>query len=854
MKPALLFLLAAASLYAQPVYITPMSHLDFFWGGTREECLARGNQIIAQVIRLARQHPDFKFLIEDENFVANYMETHKDTEELASFRKFVKEGRIEVAPKWAAIFQGLPDGEVQARNLIIGRRYAREVLGVDPQVAHLGDLPDYTPQFPQLLSQAHVPYMVMTRMGPSDHSLFRWKSPDNSSALVWNTIKGYGWGTFLTSASTTLEEKRARFDKEVAAIRPTAPNSPIMMNWGTDLWAPPDDFMERITALGLKVATPSEFFHAAEKTPAIPALSGEINSSWPNIVSSLPHLWPQIIPATNTLLAAEKFAAINYALGYADYPGDFGFVWKKLIESMDHNHDGQGGPVADGRKAEYEQLALIRGGEILRDSLRNIAERVAIAIPNSFPIVVFNPMSWTRDDVVRSHVALFGVPAPADIAAYKKGLRLVDETGKSVPFYVEQYSENISRALQLVFVARGVPSLGYRTYYLTAAAAPEAAPAAAQIQLDADKDARDPRRPLGSDVIENAFYRLTIDRATGFVSVFDKELNHDVLRNAEIAAVEERGGNYIGVEPATGRTIPAVVDNIKVEENNWVRSVIRLDLRIADVPIVQRITAYRELKRVDIENTVDWRPGRLFRIEQNFPLAQEKPSYVYGVPFGANRADNILPNAATHQSDEISMEDWRRSRHIQSWLRADENGWGVTLAADHQQVRLDGAIVRAEMVRGTRFTSVKVVRDGQPSGQQYPPAGTYVFRYSISPDSGTWRSSRAWQAGIDFTNPLLPVSVVDTISRKILPPSQSFFSTDQSGLILTALKKADRDDSLILRMYDISGESGATPIRLMGRPIDFTRTDLLEEDSGARAASSLKPRPYGIETLKTRIR
>jgi alpha-mannosidase len=612
--------------------------------------------------------------------------------------------------------------------------------------------------------------------------------------------------------------------------------------------------MERITALGLKVATPSEFFDAAEKTPAIPALSGEINSSWPNIVSSLPHLWPQIIPATNTLLAAEKFAAINYALGYAEYPNDFGFVWKKLIESMDHNHDGQGGPVADGRKAEYEQLALIRGGEILRDSLRNIAERVAIAIPNSFPIVVFNPMSWTRDDVVRSHVALFGIPAPADIAAYKKGLRLVDETGKSVPFYVEQYSENISRALQIVFVARDVPSLGYRTYYLTAADTAETGSAATQIQLDAEKDARDPRRPLGSDVIENPFYRLTIDRATGFVSLFDKELNRDILRNAEIAAVEERGGNYIGVEPATGRTIPAVVDNIKVEENNRVRSIIRLDLRIADVPIIQRITVYRELKRVDIENTVDWRPGRLFRIEQNFPLAQEKPSYVYGVPFGANGADNILPNAATHQSDEISMEDWRRSRHIQSWLRSDENGWGVTLAADHQQVRLDGTIVRAEMVRGTRFTSVKVVRDGQASGQQYPPAGTYVFRYSISAESGTWRSSRAWQAGMDFTNPLLPVSVVDTISRKVLPPSQSFFSTDQPGLILTALKKADRDDSLILRMYDISGESGATPIRLMGRPIDFTRTDLLEEDSGAPAASILKPRPYGIETLKTRIR
>jgi alpha-mannosidase len=829
-----------------------MSHLDFYWGGTREECLARGNEITAQVIKLGRQYPDFKFLIEDENFVANYVETHGNSSDLASFRQFVKEGRIEVAPKWAAIFQGLPDGEVQARNLIIGKRFAREVLGVDPQVAHLGDLPDYTPQFPQLLSQAHVPYMVMTRMGPSDHSLFRWKAPDGSTALVWNTIKGYGWGTFLTSKTTTLDEKRVRLQKEVDSIRPTLGGSPIMMNWGTDLWAPPDDFMERIHALNFHVATPSEFFHAAEKTPAIRALSGEINSSWPNIVSSLPHLWPQIIPATNTLLAAEKFATINYALGYAEYPNDFGFVWKKLIESMDHNHDGQGGPVADGRKAEYEQLALIRGGEILRDSLRNIAERVTVAVPDSFPIVVFNPMSWTRNDVVRSHVALFGIPAPADITAFKKGLRLVDETGKSVPFYVEQYSENISRALQLVFVARDVPSLGYRTYYVTAADAPEAPAQTAQIQLDSEKDTREPRRSLGSDTVENAFYRLSIDRATGFVSLFDKELKRDVLRNAEIAAVEERGGNYIGVEPVTGRTIPAVVDDIHVEENNRVRSVIRLDLRIADVPVAQRLTLYRELKRLDIENVVDWKPGRLFRIEQLLPLAQDKPRFEYGVPFGANSAENILPSAATHQSDEISMEDWRRSRHIQNWVRSDDNGWGVTLAADHQQVRLDGATIRAEMVRGTRFTSVKVVRDGQASGQHYPPAGAYTFRYSLSSAPGDWRATRAWQSGMAWNNPLLPVSVVDTISHKTLPPVRSFFAAADGALVLSSIKKADRDNSVVIRLYEIAGSAVRTPLGWLGREASFTETDLLEESLDARPASVLAVPPYAIRTLKLR--
>src|SRR5215467_6392769 len=100
------------------VYVIPFSHLDFFWGGTREECLARGNRIIAKAVKLAKESPKFRFLLEDEDFAANYVESHQGTADLDDFKRLVREGRIEVAPKWAAIFQGLPDGEIHVRNLM----------------------------------------------------------------------------------------------------------------------------------------------------------------------------------------------------------------------------------------------------------------------------------------------------------------------------------------------------------------------------------------------------------------------------------------------------------------------------------------------------------------------------------------------------------------------------------------------------------------------------------------------------------------------------------------------------------------------------------------------------------------
>jgi len=838
------------------VYFVPFSHLDFFWGGTREECLARGNQIIAKAIQLANRSPKFRFLLEDNVFVANYVDSHPGSQEVADLKRLVKEGRIEIAPKWVGIFQGLPDGEVHARNMAIGKRYAHDVFGVDPQVAHLGDLPGYALQLPQILQQSRVPHAVMTRMGPTDKSLFLWKAPDGSKTLVWNALKGYGWGTFLTSGTLSDEQKQERLRKDVADLRANY-SGPIFMNWGSDLFTPADDLVAQVETFDrpgptrLVIATPTDFFREARKFTGVPETSGEIPDSWPNIVSSLAHMWPQIIPATATLLAAERFATINYALGYAPYPQhEFDFLWKKLVESMDHNHDGQGGAIGDNRKIGYEQLAILHGGEILRDMLRNIAEHVQVPVPNSVPIVVFNPLGWARDDVVRTHVTLFGNPSPGNLGAFRKGVRLLDEAGNSVPCHVEEYSENISRALVLVFPVRGVASLGYKTYYLVAAEQPEVFPPTATVTLDADNDRKEPRRPLGSDVLENSFYRLTVDRATGRVTLFDKDLNRDVCRDMEIVATEERGGNYIGIEPPSGRMIYSLVDGVAVEENNPVRAVVRINSRIADIPITQRLTLYRDAKRLDVENTVEWKTPRFVRIEQLFPLAQSNAAIHYGVPFGASSPENLMPNTGPRAGDEIKPDSWRNSRLIHDWIHAGNAEWGLTLSADHQQIRLGEDLIRAQMVRGTRFVSVKVVRGDEVTSLHYPPAGTYAFRYSLSSGSGDWKVAKAYRTGMNWNNPLLPISVVDAISGKTLPPTRSFCSVEQDSIVISALKKADLDTSVLIRAYEIEGAPVKTSVEFLGKKPAFNEVNLLEEDLGQPSQQVLRGGPYSIKTVK----
>lgn len=434
-------------------------------------------------------------------------------------------------------------------------------------------------------------------------------------------------------------------------------------------------------------------------------------------------------------------------------------------------------------------------------------------------------------------------------------MRLLDEAGNSVPFFVEEWSENISRALQLVFVARGVPSLGYKTYYLVAADKPDAFPETAAVSLDREKDRREPRRALGSDVLENSFYRLSVDLATGRVTLFDKALNRDVCRDMEVVALEERGGNYIGKEPPSGRTIFSMVDSVEVLENNPVRAVVLIKSRIADIPITQRLTLYQGLKQLDIENTVEWRTQkpRFVRVRQLFPLVSPNAALNYGIPFGANASDNLMPNARTIRGDEITNESWRRSRHIHDWIHAGGADGGLTIATDHQQIRLGDDVICAEMVRGTRYVSVKVGRGDERTSMFYPPQGTYVFRYSLTSAPGDWKASKAYRAGIGWNNPLLAISVADEITSKSLPPTRSFCSLEQDSLVLSTLKKADLGPSILLRVYEIEGLPVKTPVEFLGRRTTFGEVNLLEEDLNKTPQQVLRVGPYAIKTIKLKL-
>jgi alpha-mannosidase len=88
---------------------------------------------------------------------------------------------------------------------------------------------------------------------------------------------------------------------------------------------------------------------------------------------------------------------------------------------------------------------------------------------------------------------------------------------------------------------------------------------------------------------------------------------------------------------------------------------------------------------------------------------------------------------------------------------------------------------------------------------------------------------------------------------KPLPSEKSFLSLNADNLVLTALKKADESESIVLRAFEIEGKKAESSILFLGKEVNFRQANLLEENLAGEKQNVLHAQPYEIDTLKIAI-
>ncbi len=824
-------------------YLVPFSHLDLFWLGAYEECLSRGNRVIAEVLEMCAAHPEFRFLLEDVVFIEHFLRCHPEKKQELASR--LKNGQIEAGPKWAGIDQTPQLGEDLVRNSLYSIDYLERELGYTPQVMHTGDLPGWTPNYPQILEKLGIPYAVYTRTGPTDASLFYWVGLDGTRKLVWYSLKGYGWAHrvgFEISADKAIENGLETTMREVLAQGV----EPIFVHWGTDLLLPGKKLAENLrdwnakSDLKMAFATPTEYFEAAPRE-GLRELSGEIPSAWPYSDPQYTYHMVLTFPAVSALLNAERFSELARCRGIMDgYPADkIRESWLQVLETMDHNNNGQGNDQTNERKRSYYEMAIRTADRIREDALRRMAENVANPFGrDAYPIVVFNPMSWPRTELASTHVTYHGDIKPTNIAAYRQ-VTLVDEHGTAVPFQTYDTREGVAREETIRFVAEAVPAGGYRTYYLRPSDKPvEHGPA---FQWD-------------GAALTTPLYKLVVDPVTGSLSVTDLKSGQPLVSGLCVVAVEEKLDQGSFRDETTGRRLESVLESVELVESGAVAARLDLRVRVAESVVTEHIIVQSRNPKVEISVDVDFRKWRPMRLCLEMSTGIADPRINYGVPYGVSWTENIMANSAPFRHDEIPVESWNRLRTAIHWIDLSDGSRGVTVGSKHRCFRFEGPILQAVMLRAVVSGQCCYIRDGKRERHLRPYPGRYSFDYCLLPHTGGWQQSKSYRAGWELSYPLLPVVVSDSASAKRLPSSEQLLTLecDTDSVLLDVVKKAERGEETVVRFHETEGRAGSARLSLPGKAIKaLAVADLREREiRKLRPADRIPYKAYEIVTLR----
>ncbi|MBO2452661.1 glycoside hydrolase [Actinomadura barringtoniae] len=429
------------------VWMVPHFHYDPVWWNTqaaytttwddagdaaqrnRSDFQQPGFELMRLHMEAARRDPDYKFVLAEVDYLKPYWDACPG--DRAYLRRLMAEGRMELmGGTYNEPNTNLTSAESTIRNLVYGTGFQRRIMGGDPATAWQLDVFGHDPQFPALAADAGLtssswargPFhqwgpMLTAREGgqawadprarmqfPAE---FEWLAPGGKGVLTHYMPAHYSAGWWMDQATSLEDAEKAVFEL-FRLMRGVASTRNVLLPVGTD-YTPPNrwvteiqrDWNARYVWPRFVCALPSEFFAAVRA-----GLEADGRSPTPQTRDMNPVYTGKDVSfidtkqaqrAAETLLVdAEKFATFAAATTGVPYPyAAFDKAWRQLAYGAHHD-------AITGSESDQVYLDLLTGWREAHDIGRDVLDASLRTLSAGHDgVVVFNPSSWPRTDLVR---------------------------------------------------------------------------------------------------------------------------------------------------------------------------------------------------------------------------------------------------------------------------------------------------------------------------------------------------------------------------------------------------------------------------------------------------------------------
>lgn len=814
------------------IYLMNSSHQDIAWMDSPENCVVeRDTMLITPLIEQAKVNPDYRFDIEDALMIKEYIERHPGKKE--TIKSLLKEGKISCGSSYIQPYEEMYSGEALVRQFYFGRKWLKDAFNYDANTYWNVDVPGRTLQMPQILKKSGSPFMMISR---HEKGVFNWYSPDGSFVTAYSPGHYSEAYTPLHKSFFEAAEYLAgsALDWEGYFSKESPDNViPVLSDWDM---SPANDYShiirewESISELRdkggskkkvrlpeFKISTAPEFLEAfVSSAKPLPSVRGERPALWLYIHGPSHQKALRASREGDILLTmAEKFATIDAMINgsFDKYPAErLTDAWEAKIYP-DHGWGGKNGHITDALFRKKFEFASNEARQLLENAVSNIAAQIKNTHKKWIPVVVFNSLNWERNDV-----------ASFDISFEQGKVRsftLLDPDGNDVPFQLkrkERHDDGSIRSAKLVFVAEAIPSVGYKTYYIKPS------------RKESKKEEKKPG--------ENPFYTIEFSDG-GLKSIFDKTLDKELLNPENFAAGEvftmRSKGHGAGEFAAIQQPDMEGFDKTGNHPGEWEQTesgpVFTAWVKQTKLPhteVKQTIILYNKVKRIDFDiELLDWK-GVLYReFRMAVPLNMENGQVAYEVPFGVVEVGKDEMEGAAGERYNVPAKDLH-PRGIENWIGASGNSFGATLSS---------SVAVADYLDPTNGNNKSTIlqplllasrRSCHGEGNEYLQAGNHDFSFSLFSHQPGW--TEGGRAAKQANEELVIVVGPNTRKGAGLPEEQSFFSFDHDEVIISTIKKAEDDNTVIVRLYDVKGVDREVILNVGSSFSHAVGTNLIEEE------------------------
>jgi len=873
------------------VCFVPITHHDLGYTDTINNVLLQYDGFYDDVLRFCEEtdswpeESKYRYTVEGSWSLQHFIE-NRPKEVVEKLYKYIGQGRIEIGALFGNEISALCSHEELIRLMYPSFRVAR-ASGGTIRSGSITDVPGLSWGLPTVLANAGVKYFfaglptyfqwgrndihtfwdesAILRHGRPD--AFHWEGPDGKSVLVYyqGSYGFFGRTTgprtykqvmdYLPGQLQAMEKQGSEFSvmryihNGVDNYPPQANISHIVREWN-ERWAYPRLF----------VATNGQFFEKLQaqcrnlrtfrgELPHTDYVVGAISTAQQTAINRLTH---------DKLHSAEKLAAIGLALGQRSYPAE---TIRNAYDNMllyDEHTWGKAypsGPDQDlgwHEKSHYAYQAAAQTESVFQGSLSRIADAIERKEKGRY-LSVFNTLSTVRTGPVR--VTKFRYDKPFEV--------IDEETGKSVPYQLVRLEDPLScvpyaayryargqfephELNDLVFIARDVPSLGYKSYRIvTRDKAPSFGPAI----------------PPSATKIENRFFKLAI---SGVIkSLYDKELGRELIDPDAPHHLNQPVVRLV----TSGKIQPAQPISTRSGQSGAVFSSLKL---VSKAPgcseILQEIILYHDIKRIDFCNRVLKDSTPMTEVYFAFPFQVNNPEFRFE---GSNSVIKPLRDQFPGSNSNYYT--------VQHWANVSDGKIGLTLSALESHLMEFGGlwpcyvsqahhgftppdfgqdfVKKTDLTKGHIYSFV--IDSNFRTNFQPVQQGDMLFRYSLTSHRGDWKQGHCRNFGWGAANPLIPV-IRDGARKGALPGTASFCQVDRPNVFVLTCKQAEDGKGLILRLIETQGKDTTATLTLPLVTINKAfLTNIVEDNQSELKFKShqLKTdvKAFGITTIRLHL-